>query len=138
MSLFPKDLSPTRVLLIEAGAALSAAVFIARCGNSLRAVNTPINPTGPASQPISYAIVISAPSPGADGVATVVDYSGDTIMAQYSIGPNPTAFTLDSNGATGYTVNSDHTLTNFTVSTTTAPAQNIHYSTLPPTAQVVG
>lgn len=138
MSLFLKDLSPTRVLLIEAGAALAAAVLIAGCGNSYRPVITPINPTGPASQPISYAVVISSPAPDTDGVATVIDYSGDTIMAQAPIGPNPTAFTLDSNGANGYTVNSDHTLTNFAVSTTLAPQQNIHYSTLPPTAQVVG
>lgn len=138
MSLFPKDLSPTRVLLFEAGAALVVAVLIAGCGNSYRPVITPINPTGPAAQPISYAVVISTPSPTANGVATVIDYAGDTIMAQAPIGPNPTAFTLDANGANGYTLNSDHTLTNFEVSSTQPQEKNIYYSTLPPTAQVLG
>jgi len=138
MSLFPNDLSPTRVLLFQAGAALVVAALIAGCGNSYRPVITPINPTGPAPQPIAYAVVISSPSATANGVATVIDYSGDTITAQAPIGPNPTAFTLDSNGANGYTVNSDHTLTNFEVSATEPQEKDIHYSTLPVAAQTVG
>ena len=48
------------------------------------------------------------------------------------------SFTLDSNGANGYTVNSDHTLTNFQVSTAQPQEKNINFSTLPPTAQTVG
>lgn len=138
MSVFPKDLSPTRVLLLQAGAALVVAALIAGCGNSYRPVITPINPTGPAPQPNSYAVVISSPSATANGVATVIDYSGDTIIAQAPIGPNPTAFTLDANGANGYTVNSDHTLTNFVVSATEPQEKDIHYSTLPASAQTVG
>lgn len=138
MSLFPKILSPTRVLLLESGAALAAAVLIAGCGNSYRPVITPINPTGPPPQPAGYAVVVSSPSNTAPGVATVIDYSGDTIMAQAPIGPNPTAFTLDSNGLNGYTVNSDHTLTNFQVGTTEPQEKDIHFSTLPVTAQTVG
>ena len=138
MSLFSNVLSQTRVLFVQAGVALAAAVLIAGCGNSYRPVVTPINPTGPAAQPTGYAVVISSPSNTAPGVATVIDYSGDTIMAQAPIGPNPTAFTLDSNGADGYTVNSDHTLTNFQVSTTEPQEKDIHYSTLPVTAQTVG
>ena len=116
MSLFPNVLSQARVRLVQASAALTVAALFAGCGNSYRPVITPINPTGPAAQPTSYAVVVSSPAANAPGVATVIDYSGDSVLAQAPIGPNPFAFTLDSNGANGYTVNSDHTLTNFQVS----------------------
>lgn len=138
MSLFPNVLNQTRVLLVQAGAALAASALIAGCGNSYRPVITPINPTGPAAQPGSYAVVISSPSTTAPGVATVVDYAGDTITSQATIGPNPTAFTLDSSGSNGFTVNSDHTLTNFQVSSSEPQEKDIHYSTLPASAQTVG
>jgi YVTN family beta-propeller protein len=71
-------------------------------------------------------------------VATVLDYSGDSILAQAPIGPNPSTFTLDANGSLGYTVNSDHTLTNFQVSQTEPQEKDIHFSTLPSDARVVG
>jgi hypothetical protein len=138
MSLFSNVLSQTRVQLVLAGAGLVAGVFIAGCGNSYRPVITPINPSGPAAQPTAYAVVVSSPAANVPGVATVLDYSGDSILAQAPIGPNPTAFTLDSNGSTGYTVNSDHTLTNFNVSQSEPQEKDIHYSTLPVTAQPVG
>jgi DNA-binding beta-propeller fold protein YncE len=138
MSLFSKVSRQTRVLFAQAGIALVAAVVIAGCGNSYRPVITPINPTGPGAQPTSYAVVISSPSSTSNGVATVIDYAGDTIMTQAPIGPNPTAFTLDSTGAEGYTVNSDHTLTNFQVSQSEPQEKDIHYSTLPVAAQTIG
>jgi DNA-binding beta-propeller fold protein YncE len=138
MSLFSNVLSQARVRLVQAVAALGVAAFFAGCGNSYRPVITPINPTGPASQPNSYAVVISSPGVNVPGVATVLDYSGDSILTQALIGPNPFAFTLDANGANGYTVNSDHTLTNFRVSNVEPQEKDIFYSTLPPTAQTVG
>ncbi len=138
MSLFSNVLSQARVRLVQAGAALAAAAFFAGCGNSYRPVITPINPTGPAAQPTSFAVVVSSPGVNIPGVATVLDYSGDSILTQAPIGPNPFAFTLDANGANGYTVNSDHTLTNFQVSNTQPQEKNIFYSTLPATAQTVG
>jgi DNA-binding beta-propeller fold protein YncE len=138
MSLFPYVLGQARVRLVQAGAALAVAAFFAGCGNSYRPVITPINPTGPPAQPTSYAVVVSSPGVNVPGVATVIDYSGDSILAQAAIGPNPFAFTLDANGANGYTVNSDHTLTNFQVSSAQPQEKNIYYSTLPPTAQTVG
>ena len=109
MSLFSNVLSQARVRLVQAGAAVAVTAFIAGCGNSYRPVITPINPTGPGSQPTSFAVVVSSPGTNAPGVATVIDYSGDSILTQATIGPNPFAFTLDSNGANGYTANSDHT-----------------------------
>jgi DNA-binding beta-propeller fold protein YncE len=138
MSLFSNVLSQARVRLVQAGAAVAVTAFIAGCGNSYRPVITPINPTGPAAQPTSYAVVVSSPGANAPGVATVIDYSGDSVLTQATIGPNPFAFTLDSNGANGYTANSDHTLTNFQVSASQPQQKNIYYSTLPTTAQTVG
>ena len=138
MSLFPYDLRQTRVRVVQAGVALSAAALVAGCGSTYRPVVTPINPSGPAAQPQSLAVVISNPGPNTDGIATVIDYSGDTIMALAPIGPNPVAFTLDSNGANGYTVNSDHTLTNFQVSTSEPQEKYVTFSTLPAAAQPVG
>ena len=139
MSLFPNVLSQTRVLFVQAAVALGVAVVIAGCGNSYRPVITPINPTGPAAQPNGFAVVVSSPSNTAPGVATVIDYAGDTIMAQANVGPNPSAFAVDSNGSTGYTLNSDGTLTSFDVSSSlrTDPT-HVRYSTLPVAARPVG
>jgi hypothetical protein len=126
-----------RVLLIQIGVAIAVAVVISGCGSTYRPVVTPINPTGPAAQPSSLAFVVSSPSPTTAGIATVIDYSGDTVVAQAPIGPGPLAFTLDENGSTGYTVNSDGTLTNFPASNQ-LQEKNITYSTLPAAAQSVG
>ena len=78
-----------------------------------------------------------SPSPTTPGIATVLDYAGDTIVAQAPIGPGPLAFSLDETGSTGYTVNSDGTLTNFPVSTQ-LQEKNITYTTLPAATQSVG
>lgn len=138
MSLFPRVSRRSCVRLVKAGLALGAAAVVAGCGSTYRPVITPIGPSGPAAQPIGYAVVVSSPASSAAGVATVIDYSGDTIMVQAPIGPNPFAFTLDSTGSNGYTVNSDGTLTNFQVSSSEPQVKDIHYSTLPPAAQIVG
>ncbi|HEV2484553.1 MAG TPA: hypothetical protein VGT08_03385 [Terracidiphilus sp.] len=125
-----------RVRLVQAGAALVAAALIAGCGNAYRPVVTPINPSGPASQPTSYAVVVSSPSPTTAGIVTIIDYSGDTVMALAPIGPGPSAFVMDQLGATGYTVDSDGTLANFPI-TTSLQAKMVTYSTLSAAAQPV-
>lgn len=126
-----------RVQLLQTLAAIAAAVAISGCGSTYRPVVTPINPTGPASQPQSLAVVVSSPSPTSPGIATILDYAGDTIVAQAPIGPGPLAFSVDETGSTGYTVNSDGTLTNFPVSNQ-LQEKNITYSTLPTSTQAVG
>jgi len=83
------------VRLVQVGAALAAAVLVAGCGNGVRPTVTTVTSSGPAAQPVSYAVVVSAPSPTTAGIATIIDYSGDTVMAEASIGPGPTTFTLD-------------------------------------------
>lgn len=122
--------------LARLGALLVAAVFVVGCGNGYRPVITPINPTGPAAQPSSLVAVVSSTGPSTPGVATIVDYSGDTIMAQATIGPGPLFFSADETGSNGYTVNSDGTITNFPISTQ-LQTLNVEYTTLPTTANVV-
>lgn len=122
-----------RARLVEAAVALAAACLIAGCGANYRPVVTPITPSGPAPQPSSYAVTVSAPSPTSAGVATIIDYSGDSVMAEAPIGPGPYAFTIDELGATGYTLDSDGSISNFPISTT-LQAKNVTYSTLPSTA----
>jgi DNA-binding beta-propeller fold protein YncE len=73
--------------------------------------------------------VVSAPSPTTPGIATIIDYSGDSVLAYAPIGPGPSAFTIDQVGANGYTINSDGTLSNFPISTQ-LQEKNVSYSTL--------
>jgi YVTN family beta-propeller protein len=107
---------------------------MAGCGDNYRPVVTPTNGNGPGGEPESFAVVVSAPSTTADGIATIVDYSGDSIMAQAALGVNPIVFTLDAVGANGYTLNSDGTLTGFPISTLLQEKQ-VTYTTLPTTAE---
>jgi YVTN family beta-propeller protein len=137
MRLFSMNFGHARARLVQAGALFAAVALVAGCGSQYRPVVTPISPSGPAAQPSSLAVVVSAPSPTTAGIATIIDYSGDTVMATAPIGPGPTNFTIDETGSTGYTVNSDGTLTNFPVSTS-LQAKSVNYSTLPTTAQPVG
>lgn len=125
-----------RALLAEAGAALAVSALIAGCGNNYRPVVTPITPSGPEAQVTSYAVAVSTTGASTPGVATIIDYSGDTIMAVAPIGPGPVEFTIDESGSTGYTVNSDGTLTNFPI-TTSLQAKNVTQSTLPSNAAPV-
>lgn len=133
------NLRGMRVLLVQIGAASVAAVLVAGCGSNYRPVVTPINPSGPPAQPQSTVTVVSSPSTTAPGIATIIDYSGDTIVASASIGPGPLTFTLDESGSTGYTYNSDGTVTNFTAtSSLRSDPSHVTYSTLPSNAQPVG
>jgi DNA-binding beta-propeller fold protein YncE len=117
-------------------AAVAVSALIGGCGNNYRPVVTPAGTNGPAPQPSSFVVVVSTTGSSTDGVVTIIDYSGDTIMTEATIGPGPTAFTLDELGATGYTINSDGTLSNFSI-TTSLQTKNVLSSTLPPTAQPV-
>jgi YVTN family beta-propeller protein len=133
MSLFSKYLGRPQALPVYTGLALVIAVMVAGCGAGYRPVVTPINPSGPAPQPASLAAVVSSPSPTSPGIATIINYSGDTIMATAPIGVGPITFTLDETGSTGYTVNSDGTITNFPASNN-LQQKNVTFSTLPSTA----
>jgi DNA-binding beta-propeller fold protein YncE len=136
MRLFSLKSGQACKLFAQAGAALAVAALVGGCGDNYRPVVTPIATNGPPAQPTSYVIVISSTGSTTPGVVTIIDYSGDSIMTEAPIGPGPRVFTLDEVGATGYTVNSDGTLSNFALSTT-LQAKDVAESTLPPTAQPV-
>src|ERR1700756_1776781 len=136
MKLFSSRFSQTQARLVQAGAVVVSGVLVAGCGAGYRPVISPINPSGPSAQPTSLVAVVSSPSASLPGVATIIDYAGDTIMAQAPIGPGPTSFTIDETGVNGYTVNSDGTLTNFPVSTN-LQQKLVQYSTVPSTAKLV-
>ncbi len=136
MSLFSFPSGQARVRLVQVGAAITIAALVQGCGAGYRPVVTPVNPSGPAQQPNGHAVVISRPSTTSNGIATIVDYSGDTIMATAAVGLNPVAFSLDQAGSSGYTLNSDGTVTYFPA-TTSLQEKYITYSTLPAAAQTV-
>jgi DNA-binding beta-propeller fold protein YncE len=127
---------PARVRFAQAGAALAFAALLGGCGDNYRPVVTPIGTNGPPAQPISYTIVASSTGALTPGVVTIIDYSGDSILTEAQIGPGPKVFTIDATGSTGYTVNSDGTLSNFGISTN-LQTKLVSESTLPPTAQPV-
>lgn len=124
------------VLIAQAGAALVIAALFGGCGDNYRPVVTPITSSGPAPQVSSYAVVVTNTGTSSSGVVTIIDWSGDSIMNETPIGPGPLVFTVDQTASTGYTINSDGTMSNFSI-TTSLQAKNISYSTLPSTAQPV-
>jgi DNA-binding beta-propeller fold protein YncE len=116
--------------------ALAAAILISvtGCGNTYRPVVSAINPVGPAAQPQKFAVVISTPgttAAPAPGLVTFVDVFGDTVLITAQIGVNPYYLILNSGGTTGYTLNSDHTLTTFDISTSLLQSQILQTTLLP-------
>jgi YVTN family beta-propeller protein len=75
--------------------AASAVLAVAGCGNNYRPVVSAINPVGPATQPPVYATAVSDPGNGRNGLVTVVDVFGDTIIANVSIAPAPSYLATD-------------------------------------------
>ncbi len=136
MTLIPEVASQARARLVQMGAVIAAAALVAGCGTTYRPVVTPIASSGPPPQPQAYAVVVSAPSPTTPGIATIIDYSGDTVLAEANIGPGPSFLTLNGIGSSAYTLNSDSTLSNFGISTS-LQTKNVTFSTLPSTAQPV-
>ena len=111
--------------------ALLAVAVTAGCGNRYRPVITPVPPPGPSSQQIAYTVVISQPDLtsaasatypcpsslyASPGIATVIDFSGDSVLAQANIGIGPLSFSLDPTGTTAYSLNCDGTINTFSIS----------------------
>ncbi len=112
---------------------LAAAAFTTGCGNKYRPVINPVSPTAPAPEATSYAIVLSQPNqaPAASstdpcpaipytspGVAAVIDFSGDSLLAQATIGTGPLTSAIDSTGSNAYALNCDGTITTIPISAT--------------------
>ncbi|MGH9561916.1 MAG: hypothetical protein ACRD3S_10725, partial [Terracidiphilus sp.] len=137
MRLFPMISGHGRVFWAQAGGALAIAALIAGCGDNYRPTITPVNGSGPASQPTSYAVVVSSTgSPTSNGVVTLIDYSGDTILTEAMIGPGPSAFTIDAFGANGYTLNSNGTISNFAI-TSSLQTKGVSFSSLSISSNIV-
>ncbi len=123
-----------RFLIPMAGAgAVILLAAAAGCGNPYRPVINPIRPTGPSPAPTAYAVAITQPTGAQPGITTIVDFSGDTVLAQATIGNLPLNFTLDTPGATASTIDRDGSLSVVPISTS-LQTKNVLTSTLSPTA----
>src|SRR6202000_3143326 len=65
------------------------------------------------------------------GLVTFVDFSGDTVLITANIGVDPYYLVLNSGGQTGYTLNSDHTLTTFDIDTALLSSSILQTTLLP-------
>jgi DNA-binding beta-propeller fold protein YncE len=124
------------------------AVLTAGCGNQYRPVITPINPTGPASLPSADITIVSQPgfSPLPVGVTgpcagvtyttqsiyTLLDFSGDSVVAQANGGYGPITFSMEQGGANVYSPNCDGTLTTAQSTTASLLTKDVLTSTLLP------
>ena len=122
-------------------------LLAAGCGNQYRPVITPIQPTGPASFPSADITIISQPgfSPLPTGVTgpcsgvtyptpsiyTLLDFSGDSVVAQANGGNGPLTFSLDMSGSSINAPNCDGTLTSAQASSS-LQTKNVANSTLLP------
>jgi len=114
-------------------AALAVATGVAAlagCGNTYRPVLATIGVVGPAGQPTKYAVAISSPGPNSNGLMTLVDFSGDTVLVTTPMGVNPYYLAVDTSGNYGYTLNSDKTVSSFNINTSLIASQ-VTQSTLP-------
>ena len=136
----PSGRSFANLLLSRTGWGMFAAAALAPvlgCGNQYRPVVTAISPVGPASQPSKYAVAVSQPGNVSSGLVTIIDFAGDTNLVNASVGPNPYYFTVGSGGGTGFTLNSDRTLSSFPISVTGTSAlqtSSVNTTTLLPGA----
>lgn len=96
------------------GLGLSLAVL--GCGQQYRPVVSAINPVGPSAQPTKYAIAVASPSATGAGLLSIIDVSGDTILATPQILPSPTYFTTLANGSQGFAVNAQNSLSDIPIS----------------------
>jgi DNA-binding beta-propeller fold protein YncE len=140
---------PRQTAFAAAAAAIliGLALLAAGCGNQYRPVITPIQPTGPASQPSAYITVISQPGfgplPAGDtgpcqgttyatpSVITLVDFSGDSIVNQADGGYGPITYSLEAGGANITAPNCDGTLTTVQATTASLLTKLVQNSTVP-------
>lgn len=116
---------------IASGALVAGLLALAGCGNNYRPVISAISPVGPATLATKYAVAISNPGPGLPGLATFVDFSGDSVLITANIGVNPQYLILGGSGSEGYSINGDGTLSSFAI-TPTLLTSEVAQTTLPP------
>jgi len=146
------SVSGRKRLRVLVGSALLFA-FVSGCGDIYRPVVTSVPPVQPSPQPTKYAVVIScgsATNPNATtidqicanstvpGLASLVDFSGDSLLARVNVGNGTRWLALSANGATAYLTNASGTLNSFLASSTpTNPLESnsVITTTLLPNAQ---
>ncbi|MGA7156706.1 MAG: YncE family protein [Acidobacteriaceae bacterium] len=122
------NLAEIAVLTISFAAVLSTV----GCGNQYRPVVSAIGPVGPAAQPTKYAVAISSPSVTSLGLATIVDFSGDTVLSTPQILINPSYFQINTNGSQAYIINPQGSLDTFPLSNPSSLlTSNVVETTLP-------
>ncbi len=107
-----------------------APLFLTACGSNYRPVVSAISPVGPAGQPTKYAVIASTTGANTPGLATLVDFSGDTIVNTTNLGDNPFWLLVDQTADVAYTLNGDGTLNSFSISAGLIQSQ-VNQSTLP-------
>ncbi|MFN2976166.1 YncE family protein [Terriglobus aquaticus] len=106
------------------------------CGNSYRPVVNAINPVGPSSQPEKYALALADPGNGGLGVATLIDFSGDTVVGTLNTAPVPSFLGL-STANEGYVLHQNTGLVEAFTASQITPAnptfitRNVTSTTLP-------
>ncbi len=85
----------SRPQCLGAACVLSLGAFALGCGNNYRPVVSAINPVGPSAQPNKYALAIADPGSGQPGVATLIDFSGDSVVGTLNTAAQPTYLGLD-------------------------------------------
>jgi YVTN family beta-propeller protein len=126
-----------------AAGALLLLNLVAGCGSQYRTVVTPVATSGPPSQITSYAVVVSAPCSYALGTpcsssntsanlgdVTLLNFSGDSIVDQAVLGPNPIGYAFDGSSTFGHALNADNTISTFAPSPT-LQTRDVQLSTLP-------
>jgi hypothetical protein len=111
------NLAGIAVLTISFAAVLSTV----GCGNQYRPVVSAIGSVGPAGQPEKFAVAISTPTAANSlGLATIVDFAGDTVLATPNIQVNPSYFQVNTNAAStasqAYVINAQGSLDTFPLS----------------------
>ena len=116
------------------------------CGQQYRPVVAAISPVGPAGQPAKYAIAVSNPSAtGTSGLLSVVDFSGDSILATPQVipfgtnvpgtNPSPLYFSVLANGSQAFVINAAGSLSDVPLtSVATLLTSSVVQTTLPASA----
>jgi YVTN family beta-propeller protein len=122
------NLAGIAVLTISFAAVLSTV----GCGNQYRPVVSAIGPVGPAGQTEKFAVAISSPSSTSPGLATVVDFAGDTVLSTPQVLTDPSYFQINANGTQGFVINSEGSLDTFPLSNpNTLLTSDVVQTTLP-------
>ena len=123
------------VLVARFGSTFALAGLLG-CGNNYRPVVNAINPVGPSAQPEKYALALADPGNGGLGVATLINFSGDTVVGTLNTAPAPTFLGL-STANEGYVLHQGtglieaFTASQITPSSPTFITRNVTNTTLP-------